>query len=485
MKKSILSLMLLALLLLLAACVQQVPETTVALLPERLDIQMAGSMVVTLEYGQTYKDPGAEGLYYARGVVQTAQPVKVQVDNTVDFDKVGSYTITYTAVHENMQTRMTRVVRIVDTKAPVITLESNPDIYTEPGQEYQEEGFSASDNYDGDLTARVEKRIENDTVIYTVSDSSGNQTQVTRPIVYDDRTAPVLMLAGEKNMSMVAGTRFQEPGYTALDNCQGDMTAQVEVSGLNPYIAGTYTVTYCVTDAYGNTAQDTRTVTVTPVGQPARVVPEGKVIYLTFDDGPSPHTKRLLQILKKYDVKATFFVVAGGYQSPYMDALKMIVDDGHSIGIHSTTHNYELTYASEDVFYADLYKMQDIIYQYTGVRTTLLRFPGGSSNTVSYPICPGIMTKLVQGVQDQGFQYFDWNVSSGDGNYVWDSEKVYDAVTSGVANTKRTYSIVLQHDSKGYSVDTVERIILWGLENGYTFLPLTPDSPTYHHTVLN
>ncbi len=485
MKKSILCLLMLAVLLIMAACVQQVPETTVATFPERLDIQMKGSVEMTLEYGQKYEELGAEAFYYPQGVEQVAQPTQLQISGSVDHSKVGTYTIVYTAVVDHLETKMTRTVHIVDTTAPTITLKTDPDIYTEPGQEYQEEGFTAFDAYDGDLTDRVEKTIENDTVIYTVTDSSGNQTQVTRPIVYDDRTAPVLLLGGERNLTMVAGTKFQEPGYQASDNCDGDISDRVSVTGLNPYIAGTYTVTYTATDSYGNSTQDTRTVTVTPVGQPKRVIPEGKVIYLTFDDGPSSHTMRLLDILEKYNVKATFFVVAGGFQRPHMGALKRIVEDGHSIGIHSTTHDYNLTYGSEDMFYADLYKMQDIIYDYTGVRTTLLRFPGGSSNTVSYPVCPGIMTKLVQGVTDQGFQYFDWNVSSGDGNYVWDSEKVFQSVTSGVSNAKRSYSIVLQHDSKGYSVDTVERIILWGLENGYTFLPLTPDSPTYHHTVLN
>lgn len=138
----------------------------------------------------------------------------------------------------------------------------------------------------------------------------------------------------------------------------GDLTDKVSVDGsVNTYSAGTYSLTYKVQDNYGNEAAVTRTVTVEPVRQADTVKPSGKIVYLTFDDGPGEYTSKLLDILSKYNVKATFFTVGSGHP----DLLKAEADAGHSIGIHSATHDYSKIYASEDAFFADLRKQQDTI----------------------------------------------------------------------------------------------------------------------------
>jgi peptidoglycan/xylan/chitin deacetylase (PgdA/CDA1 family) len=179
-------------------------------------------------------------------------------------------------------------------------------------------------------------------------------------------------------------------------------------------------------------------------------------------------------------VKATFFVIGNNANAQRLQA---IVAGGHSIAIHTMTHDFAEIYASEAAFLKDLYDTQALIYAHTGVRTTLMRFPGGTSNTVSRNHCKGIMTQLVQTVTDLGFQYFDWNVDSKDAGGAKTADEVYRNVTNGVDGLKIAY--VLQHDTKGFSVDAVERIIQWGLENGYTFLPLTPESPAFHHKPNN
>ncbi len=367
-----------------------------------------------------------------------------------------------------------RTVHIVDTVPPQITLVADPAGFTQFGEPYQEAGFQALDACDGDLTDKVVREEMDGKVTYTVTDSSGNQAQVVREILYGDKIPPQIHLQGSANITMQAGEAYPEPGYTATDNYDGDITAKVTVSGLDRYIAGTYTVVYTVTDAYGNTAQATRTVTVQPVRQPETVQPGSKTIYLTFDDGPSSHTQRLLEVLEKYNVKATFFVV-GTYGRAYMDLLPKMHEAGHAIGMHSVSHDYSTIYASQDAFFADLYAMQKVIYDYTGHWSTLMRFPGGSSNQVS----DTSMKKLVQAVTDQGFQYFDWNVSSGDAGETTDTNQVFQNVINGIKG--KNAAVVLQHDIKGFSVDAVERIIVWGLANGYTFQPLTPDSPGAHH----
>ena len=444
-----------------------------------LDVTLNGQPEITLEYGEHYQEPGASARFYGSILLKEGREVDVSLDGRVDDQKLGTYTLQYTAKMKGWRGSAERTVHVVDTVEPQIILKSRIGSYVIPGLDYAEEGYVARDNYDGDLTDKVVRRETKYSVIYYVEDSSGNSTEVTRDIVYYDPIAPILTLQGDENITLTVGDQYQEPGYTASDNCEGDVTGRVTVSGsVNTYRAGTYKLTYTVQDSFGNTASATRTVKVKAKPKPATVTPSGKVIYLTFDDGPGPYTRQLLDVLKKYNVKATFFVV----NTKYVNLLSDIAAEGHSIGIHSATHTYSEIYASEEAYFEDLQKMQNIIEEKTGIKTTLLRFPGGSSNKVS-SFNPGIMTRLTKAVEDMGYQYFDWNVSSGDAGGTKDTDQVFQNVISGVQ--KHNVSIVLQHDIKSYSVAAVERIIAWGLENGYTFCALDSSSPTAHHGVNN
>ena len=371
---------------------------------------------------------------------------------------------------------------MVDGDAPVITLVPDPPgKYTLPGQPYQEEGFTATDNYDGDITDKVQRTETETEIIYTVTDSSGNTTEVRRPIVYSDPIPPVLTLNGETSITITIGTGFHDPGYTAIDNVDGDLTSQVQVSGsVKVYIPGTYTLTYTVTDASGNVATVTRNVSVVPPTNIQHLVPGNKVVYLTFDDGPSSFTDELLAALAKYNAKATFFVCSN---TKYNPVIKQIVDAGHAIGVHSETHDYQQIYASEDAFLADFNAMKQIIWEHTGVDTKLFRFPGGSSNSVS-KFNPGIMTRLTKLMTDMGYTYFDWNVSSGDaGANATSVEVIFNNVITGIQ--RQNVPLVLQHDINEYSVQAVESILIWGFQNGYTFQALTENSPTCHHPINN
>ena len=195
------------------------------------------------------------------------------------------------------------------------------------------------------------------------------------------------------------------------------------------------------------------------------------------------YTNKLLDILRKYDVKATFFVT--DQPSRYDSCIKRAYDEGHTIAMHSATHNYKYIYSSTDNYFKDLERIQNKIKRITGETTYMLRFPGGSSNTVSRNYDKGtkIMSKLTKMVVARGYRYFDWNVSSGDAGNTTKTSKVYSNVVNSLGNGK-TY-IVLQHDSKGYSVNAVEDIIKYGLSRGYNFRPLTMNSPTIHHGVNN
>lgn len=438
-------------------------------------VVLAGDPEIIVEYGEVYHDLGAHvqltNPYF--GDIVTELPISAS--GKVEQGSLGAYTLTYSSRFLWYNASAMRTVRIVDTKAPVISLISG-DGFTLPGHEYVEEGFSAQDNYDGDITAKVVRTVQDGTVIYTVSDSSGNMAQMTRMIQYNDPVMPELTLLGDAVVTIKAGTAYIEPGYTASDNADGDITGKVQVSGLpDIYRGGTYTVTYSVADSFGNTTVQTRTVIVEPIRQPQSVVPQGKVIYLTFDDGPSPYTPKLLEVLERYNVKATFFVVKTGYAH----LLPQIVEAGHAVGIHTATHRYNEIYASIDAYFNDLHIVERMIYEKTGIQTTLLRFPGGSTNKSSEQYCPGIMPLLRKAVTDMGYQYFDWNVSAGDAGGTRDTNQVFSNVINGIQG--KNTAIVLQHDIFDYSVDAVERIIQWGLANGYVFMPLDATSPTCHH----
>ena len=205
-----------------------------------------------------------------------------------------------------------------------------------------------------------------------------------------------------------------------------------------------------------------------------------RVVYLTFDDGPGPYTGGLLDTLKKYDAKATFFVV--GYMGP-LDIIKRMEDEGHSVGAHTYSHDFRTCYSSVEAYYEDLQKIEDLISEQLGHETPLVRFPGGSSNGKSASYCRGIMTKLTQDLPEKGYQYFDWNVTAADSGGTEDTEDVIRLVKEGIQSHK--VSVVLQHDIKPYSVAGVEEILRWGKSKGYIFLPLNKDSTPAHFEHLH
>ena len=446
-----------------------------------LVIQLKGDVHASAYQGEYWEDPGSDvklvgSLFFRNGIDTNIQPDRT---GYVDIAVPGTYEIVYRASLFHWEASESRFVQVKDSTPPAISLVSVPGYYTVHGEAYQEEGFSAWDTADGDLTDRVVREEKDGFVIYTVEDQSGNRTTVARKIFYVDYTAPELTLLGEETVTVQSGVGYTEPGWTAKDNVDGDLSESVEVTGsVDKYLAGTYDLIYTVRDASGNCSEAHRTVLVQPKGLPETVSPKGDVIYLTFDDGPGPYTEELLQILEKYHAKATFFVV----NTDYIHLAEEIVEKGHSIGIHCVNHDYQKLYESSDAFFDDLLTMQQIILDKTGVKTYLMRFPGGSSNTVSR-FNEGIMTYLTQAVEDMGFQYFDWNVDSNDAGGAKKAEEVYNNVTRGVQN--RRISVVLQHDIKGFSVEAVEKILIWGQENGYQFLGLDMTSPTSHHGVNN
>ena len=159
-----------------------------------------------------------------------------------------------------------------------------------------------------------------------------------------------------------------------------------------------------------------------------------------------------------------------------------MANEGHAVGLHSATHDYKKIYASEEAYFNDLEAIQSVVVAQTGKRSNLIRFPGGSSNTVS-SFNRGIMSRLAVAVTEKGYRYFDWNVDSNDAGGASTTQEVVNNVISGIS--KRSVSVVLQHDIKLFSVNAVEQILKWGTENGYTFKALDETSPVCHHGINN
>ena len=182
-----------------------------------------------------------------------------------------------------------------------------------------------------------------------------------------------------------------------------------------------------------------------------------KEIYLTFDDGPSESTGEILNILKQNNIKATFFVVTNNHDTPEMRSmLQRIVREGHTIGIHSYSHNYALIYSSVKAYLSDFYKVYQWVYDVTGVCPTIFRFPGGSINEYN----GGVYREIITEMNRRGFTYYDWNMAAGDA-----SEKpiqastIEDTILSQAKSVMR--GIVLMHDSsrKGTTVQALQGII--------------------------
>ena len=206
------------------------------------------------------------------------------------------------------------------------------------------------------------------------------------------------------------------------------------------------------------------------------------VIWLTFDDGPSAKlTPKVLDILKKENVKATFFVI--NYSASNEPIIKRIVAEGHTIGIHGYSHEYSKIYKSKETFMSNIYTLQDKIYKSTGVKSMYIRFPGGSSNTVSRKYCKGIMTELTKEVLAKGFKYFDWNISSGDAGGAKNAKAVYKNVTKSLS--KKRGNLVLCHDIHQKTLEALPDIIKYAKKEGYTFARIDDSTPMYAQHVNN
>ena len=206
-----------------------------------------------------------------------------------------------------------------------------------------------------------------------------------------------------------------------------------------------------------------------------------KVVYLTFDDGPSERTLDILDTLDKYNIKATFFV---NYHDDAQEQgiYKMIVEQGHSIGNHTYDHSYPAK--DWDAFLESLFKMEDFIFDETGVRTRIIRFPGGSSaKWCRYED----MIANVQALCDMGYVYFDWNLTNHDADadmgYI-NEDRMMEILKLEAPGRDKLMLLMHDRQSKYATAQALDDIIEYFMDRGYIFLPITQYSFNPQHLVL-
>jgi peptidoglycan-N-acetylglucosamine deacetylase len=203
-----------------------------------------------------------------------------------------------------------------------------------------------------------------------------------------------------------------------------------------------------------------------------------KIAYLTFDDGPSLNTMEILNILDRYHVKATFFVK--GNEEPYAKrCYQEMISRGHSIALHSYTHDYSIVYRSTESFFQDLNRLETMLQEEYGIKSRIVRLPGGSNNRLRHqastkPIINGILQRL----KEKGYIYFDWSIDSTDGFSPSISEQqIISAVQKGTKNQKHVNILLHDINSMKNTVKALPDIIEFLKKEGYTFDTIDETTP--------
>ena len=437
-------------------------------------IELDGDKEITINYDIKYNEPGYKGSIFFKDVSN-----KIKIDNSIIDGKVGKYKIEYLLDYKLIKIKKERIVNIVDLVDPIIDTQTDI-LKVCPKEDNPQVKYKASDEYDGDITDKVIQEYNNDKIILSVSDNANNYYKTEVKVVKQDTEAPKLTLKGNSNIYLNIGSKYTEPGYTAIDNCDGDITNKVEIIGNVGSTAGVYKITYTVLDDALNKSEVTRTVTVRNNTLYNNGSIGNGVVYLTFDDGPREGTTNvILDILKEEGIKATFFVTCNGPN--YL--IKRIYNEGHTVALHTCTHDYAKVYSSVDNYFNDLNRVSNRVKNITGFDAKIIRFPGGSSNTISRNYSYGIMTTLTGMVLDRGYRYYDWNVDSKDAGGANNSYQVYNNVINALSYNRS--NVVLMHDVKVQTRDALRIIIHYAKDNGYTFSKIDMDTYMVRHRVNN
>ena len=439
-----------------------------------IEVKLLGDKEITISYKSDYHDEGFIITKYDEKVAENKY--KYIEESNVDTNNLGDYKVNYHINYFIKKYDIVRIVHVVDDIKPdiVTNIETIEKDYCSKKVLSTLE-YTAQDNYDGDITEKIIKEEREEGVVLTVTDENGNSAVKNILYTYTEKPKDKFTLNGSSTVYVAKGSKYSESGTTYKDGCGNKVDVKVTTKGsVDTSKNGEYKLTYTANDQ-----TLTRKVVVYTPSSNGGGSTSGKVIYLTFDDGPGSYTEKVLNTLKKYNVKATFFVTHqfGGY----VNLIKKEYEQGHAVGVHSYTHNWNV-YKSVDAYVNDFNKMNADIEKYTGSKSKIFRFPGGSSNTISRNYAKGVVKAIASRMTSNGYQYFDWDVDSGDAAGASRS-KIYSNVVNGVKKCSKC--IVLMHDIKANTVNELDNILKTLTSNGYKFGTLNVNSPTVHHSIAN
>lgn len=440
------------------------------------DVILHGGDINTTVY-EEFNDPGFD-LYHNNREI-SKDKYTYETNNNIDVNNLGDYVVSYDIKYHLRKFHVERKVKVVDDVKPVITanLEKIERDYC-TRKDKKELTYEVNDNYDGKITENITKEEIDETVVISAKDRSGNIGTLVLPIDYGTKPSNAIKLSGNSTVYVKVNGTYKEQGAGYYDGCGKKLDDIVKIEGeVNTKKTGTYTINYSVADG---TKKSRKVVVYKESESVITGSGNGKILYLTFDDGPGPYTKKILNTLAKYNVKATFFVTN---QFPgYVSLIKDEFNAGHTVAVHTYSHNYNI-YKSVDAYVKDFNKMNDVIYKYTGTRSRIFRFPGGSSNTVSRSYSKGVVTKIAKYMTNEGYKYFDWDVGSGDTDGSGSRSKIYNNVINGAKTCKKC--VFLMHDIKVNTANELDHILSTLTSKGYRFGTLSTSSPTVHHSIAN
>ena len=257
-----------------------------------LKLELVGNKTIKVSVGEEYIDKGAEASYFGTDLTKN-----IEVINNVDVNKIGEYKVTYTIARKKATKKVVRTVIVADLISPEITLKGKEKVSL-CGKEYIEEGYTATDNFDGDLTENVTVLKYDDRIVYSVADKSGNKKEVVR-FLENDNVKPEITLINSDLLTFKQGSKYKEFGAKAIDNCDGDVSSKIELtSNVDTRKHEVFTVTYKVKDNSGNEATATRKIKIYDQNDLNKGYSESIA-------GPT-YINNILIVNKKYSIPANF-----------------------------------------------------------------------------------------------------------------------------------------------------------------------------------
>ena len=404
----------------------------------------------------------------------------VSIDTSkVDFNKVGKYPVIYS--FNNIYTTIT--IELVDTIIPDLEVK---ELTIDLGMNVEANDLIKTKHFSNRTTIEFKDNYKFDEVgdyPVEIKICHSNKCITKKSIIHvlpKDTTPPEIR--GIRNLTVLKDSDIDLLSSVSIkDNQDDNPTLTIDSSNLDISKVGDYVVTYYAKDRSSNKTKETCIVSVENKKIGTFTQSDQKIVYLTFDDGPSEHTKKVLDILDRYNAKATFFVT--GTNEEYYHLIKEAHDAGHTIGLHSFVHEYDQVYNSPSAYFDDLKKIEDLVYDQIGFVPKYIRFPGGSSNNVSKEYCYKIMTKLTKEVVNRGYQYYDWNEDSEDGSGELSVKQLIKNATAAKDNN----IILLFHDANGKenSLEALGSVIEYYQDKGYVFKGIDDSSYVVHHSINN